>query len=297
MSDLQVSFLIDGGAARGRLIRLGDAIDRILAGHDYPPLVARLLGETVVLAAGLAGGLKFDGIFTLQVQGSGPISLLVADVTSEGHLRGYARFDAERLADVENDASLPRLLGQGYMAFTVDQGPNTDRYQGIVELVGTGLADCAQEYFKQSEQIPTTIILAARPPQSGLGWRAGGLILQRMPAGTPAAHSGEDAEDEWRRAVILLASTRVDELLDGALEPERLLYRLYHAEDLQLYEAHDLEARCRCSRDRVSTTLKSFARDEIESLATETGQVVVTCEYCKATYSFDQDDLDRLYAS
>lgn len=297
MSDLQVSFLIDGGAARGRMIRLGAAIDRILSGHDYPALVGQILGETVVLAAGLAGGLKFDGIFTLQAQGSGPISLLVADVTSRGDLRAYARFDAERLAEIEHDPSLPRLLGQGYMAFTVDQGPNTDRYQGIVELTGATLSECAQEYFKHSEQIPTAVMLAARPPADGHGWRAGGLILQRMPVGAEAARIGEDAEDEWRRAVILLASTRVDELLDPALEPERLLYRLYHAEDLQLYEAHELVARCRCSVERVRVTLKSFPRDEIETLRDDAGDVVVTCEYCKASYSFDQDDLDRLYAS
>lgn len=297
MSDLQISFLIDGGAARGRIIRLNAAIDSILAGHDYPPLVAQVLGETVVLAAGLAGGLKFDGIFTLQAQGSGAISLLVADVTSSGEMRAYARFDADQLAEIEADASLPRLLGQGFMAFTVDQGPHTERYQGIVELTGPTLAECAQEYFKHSEQIPTAIILAARPPADDHGWRAGGIILQRMPVGTEAARIGEDAEDEWRRAVILLASTRVEELLDASLEPERLLYRLYHAEDLQLYEAYDLVARCRCSEARVESTLKSFPRDEIETLRDDTGQVVVTCEYCKRSYSFDQDALDRLYAS
>lgn len=297
MSDLQVSFLIDGGAARGRIIRLNAAIDRILSGHDYPPLVAQVLGETVVLAAGLAAGLKFEGIFTLQAQGAGPISLLVADVTSRGEIRAYARFDAERLADIEHDPSLPRLLGQGFMAFTVDQGPHTERYQGIVELTGATLAECAQEYFKQSEQIPTAIILAARPPADEHGWRAGGIILQRMPMGTEDARIGEEAEDEWRRAVILLASTRVDELLNASLEPERLLHRLYHNEDLQMYQAHALEARCRCSRTRVESTLKSFARDEIETLRDETGHVVVTCEYCKRSYSFDQDTLDRLYAS
>jgi molecular chaperone Hsp33 len=297
VSDLQVSFLIDGGAARGRIIRLDAAIDTILAGHDYPPLVAQVLGETVVLAAGLAGGLKFDGIFTLQAQGSGAISLLVADITSSGEMRAYARFDADKLAEIAHDPSLPRLLGQGYMAFTVDQGPHTDRYQGIVELTGATLAECAQEYFKQSEQIPTAIILAARPPAANHGWRAGGIILQRMPLGTKGAHFGEEAEDEWRRAVILLASTKVEELLDPALEPERLLFRLYHSEDLQMYEAHDLVARCRCSMARVETTLKSFPRDEIETLRNDEGQVVVTCEYCKTSYSFDQDALDRLYAS
>ena len=297
MSDLQVSFLIDGGAARGRIIRLNAAIDRILTGHDYPPLVAQVLGETVVLAAGLAGGLKFDGIFTLQAQGSGAISLLVADITSSGEIRAYARFDEDQLAEIEPSPSLPRLLGQGYMAFTVDQGPHTDRYQGIVELTGPTLAECAQEYFRQSEQIPTAIIMAARPPAGDQGWRAGGIFLQRMPMGTEAARIGEDAEEEWRRAVILLASTRVDELLDAALEPERLLYRLYHSEELQMYQAHELVARCRCSETRVESTLKSFPRDEIETLRDETGQVVVTCEYCKQAYSFDQDALDRLYAS
>lgn len=292
---LQISFLIDRGSARGRLVRLGGGFDRILA--SYPPVVGTLLGETMALAVALAGGLKYTGVFTFQAQGSGPVSLLVADVTSGGDVRGYARFDPARVAAV-TDPTIPHLLGNGYLAFTVDQGPDTDRYQGIVELTGATLAECAQGYFRQSEQIATAIMLAARGPRDEHGWRAGCLILQRMPlgAGGPMRDSDE-ADEAWRRAVILMASTRTEELLDPGLHGERLLYRLFHDDGLQLLDAKQLNTHCRCSRQRVVSTLKSFPRSEIEELRDEHGTVVVTCEFCKSDYSFDEDDLDRVYAS
>ncbi len=294
--DIQLSFLIDSGAARGRLTRLGPGFAHIL-GH-YPPLVAQLLGETMALAAGLAGGLKYTGVFTLQVQGDGPVSLVVADVTSEGNIRGYARYDEPRLAEAEADPTVPHLLGQGHLAFTVDQGPDTDRYQGIVELDGATLGECAQNYFRHSEQIASAIMLAAQEPRDGHGWRAGCLILQRMPLGTGApVRDNDEADEAWRRAVILLASTRADELLDTGLAPERLLFRLYHDDQLKLLDAKALNARCRCSQERVETTLRSFPRAEIEDLRDEHGRVVVSCEFCHASYGFDEADLDRLYAS
>ncbi len=293
--DLLVSFMIDRGLARGRLVRLGESVAPILA--HYPPVVARLLGETMALAAGLAGGLKYKGVFTLQAQGSGPVSLLVTDVTSEGDIRGYARWDGERLAAVESDPTVQHLIGHGYLAFTVDQGPDTDRYQGIVELDGPTLAECAQNYFRQSEQIPTAIMLSAEGPGGGHGWRAGCLILQRMPASAGSDFATEEADEAWRSAVILMASTRAGELLDPGLAADRLLYRLYHSDELRLLDARPLDASCRCSRERVASTLRSFPRDEIESLRDERGDVVVTCEFCKAGYHFDDDDLDRVYAS
>lgn len=293
--DIQLSFLIDSGAARGRLTRLGPEFENIL-GH-YPPLVAYLLGETMALAAGLAGGLKYTGVFTLQVQGDGPVSLLVADVTSEGNIRGYARYDELRLTAAEADPTVPHLLGQGYLAFTVDQGPDTDRYQGIVELDGATLGECAQNYFRSSEQIASAIMLSAQGPRDGHGWRAGCLILQRMPLASGPGRDNDEADEAWRRAVILLASTRAEELLDPTLAPERLLFRLYHDDQLKLLDAKMLNARCRCSAERVAVTLRSFPRTDIEDLRDEHGQVVVTCEFCHAAYRFDEADLDRLYAS
>ncbi|CAA7619777.1 33 kDa chaperonin [Candidatus Terasakiella magnetica] len=284
LTDQVVSFSVGGGAVRGRLCRLGPALDTILASHAYPQPVAALLAEISALASVLAASLKFEGVFTLQVQGDGPVSLVVADVTSAGHLRAYARFDAARLdgVAVEHRASVSRLLGKGYLAFTVDQGPDTERYQGIVELTGETLEECARTYFTQSEQLETALEAAVLPPANGSGWRASAVMIQRMPANAANAPilMAEDAEEGWRRAGILLGSVTAGEMLDPDLPPERLLYRLYHAEQLQCFEAKGLKAQCRCSRDKVVGTLKSLPPADLAGLENEAGLIVVTCEFC-----------------
>ena len=297
--DVVLSCQLTAGAVRGRLARLGASIDTILRGHDYPPAVAALLAETTALAVVLAGALKYEGRFILQAQGDGPVPLLVADVSSDGDLRGYARFDDEKLAAAlagDGAPSVPRLIGSGYLAFTVDQGADTDRYQGIVELTGATLADCAHQYFRKSEQIETAIKIAVRPPQVGQGWRATGLMLQRMPAsGAPILL--EDGEEAWRRAVILMSTATAAEMVDPELPGDRLLWRLFHEEGVVVSALRPLRARCRCSSDRVETTLRSFPRAEIESMKDEHGRVVVTCEFCMADYVYADADLDRLYAA
>jgi molecular chaperone Hsp33 len=288
--DQVVSFSIGGGAVRGRLVRLGPALDAILdARHAYPEPVAALLAETVALAVALASQLKFDGVFTLQAQGAGPVTLLVADVTSDGRIRAHARYKADKLGGltVEQRASVPHLLGGGHLAFTVDQGPDTERYQGIVELIGHTLEECARVYFKQSEQLDTEIEAAVRPPSGDSGWVAAALLIQRMPAGSGNSPIlvAEDAEEGWRRAAILLGSITPAEMLDTALTPERLLHRLYHAEQLQVFEGKPLEARCRCSTERVRGALSSIAHDELAGLADESGNIIVTCEFCRTDHA------------
>lgn len=300
-SDILQPFLIDARSIRGRLVRLGPSIDTMLEGHNYPLPVAERVAEAAALAATLAGALKYTGIFTLQIQADGAIPLLVVDITSEGDFRGYARFDEDKLAAAEKLESdpgpVPRYFGKGFLAFTVDQGPDTERYQGIVELAGKSLADCAKLYFEQSEQLETATLLQARPPKDGHGWQAAALMIQRMPLGpTSPILTGEEAEENWNRAVILLSSTKQSELFDPNLTATSLLHRLYHAEQLELHEARTLRMHCRCSRGRVETTLKSFPREEMEDLKDENGHIVVTCEYCKSSYSFAEGDLDRLYA-
>jgi molecular chaperone Hsp33 len=296
LNDTVLPFAVMGGAVRGRLASLGPLLDTILDDqHAYPEPVAALLAETVALAAVLATSMKFDGIFTLQAQGDGPVSLLVADVTSGGDVRAHARFDAARLGQVPvpERASVPTLLGKGYLAFTVDQGADSDRYQGIVELEGPTLEDCAKAYFKQSEQLDTAIEASVRPPSGGEGWAASALMIQRMPAGTGSAPIllAEDAEESWRRAGILLSSITSAELTDSALTPEQLLFRLYHAEQLQVFEAKRLTARCRCSRSKVEATLRSLPAGEIADVADEAGQIVVTCEFCRTDHVFRLSEL------
>jgi molecular chaperone Hsp33 len=298
--DVIQPFLIDAGSIRGRVVRLGPVVETILAGHDYPPAVASLLAETLALAAALAGSLKYDGIFTLQIQADGAVPLIVADIGSDGAMRGFARFDANRLAEATQrpGPAVPRLLGQGYLAFTVDQGPDTDRYQGIVELAGESLAHCARGYFEQSEQLPTNIALAAAAPANGGRWTAAALMIQRMPLGPHSPiFTGDEADEAWNRAKILMDSARQEELLGPSVSVETLLHRLYHADGLHLHEDKPLVARCRCSHSRVAGTLKSFPREEVESMRDDSGDIVVVCEFCKSRYVFADRDLDSLYGS
>jgi molecular chaperone Hsp33 len=298
-------FMIEDLRLRGRLVRLGAALDAIITRHDYPEPVARLLAETLVLACTLANTIKYDGIFTLQAQGDGPVRLLVADVTSAGHVRAYAGFDRERYEQLDPAAPanpVPRYLGAGHLAFTVDQGSHTERYQGIVELAGSTLSDCVQHYFRQSEQIQTVIRLAAGR-RRGV-WRAGGLMVQRLPrdrndfdtAWDLASLAAEEGEDNWRRIAALVGSVKDAELLDPALPPSQLLYRLFHEDGVRLYRRRVLADRCRCSRVRAGNTLRMLARRELED-AKINGAVVVTCQFCNRHEHFDDRDLDALFAA
>mgnify|MGYP003694351745 CR=1 FL=1 len=296
--DLVQPFRIDPFALRGRLVRLGPTIDRILSQHAYPEPVAAMLGEAITLAVMLAGALKYDGIFTLQTKGDGPIKLMVADVSTAGAVRGYAQYDAAKLDAALGGArpalrSVPGLVGSGYIAFTVDQGEDTDRYQGIVELAGSTLAECAQHYFRQSEQIQAGIKLSVGRAGRGGSWRGGGLMLQRVPPEGGYGVIADDVEDGWRRAMVLMSSATAEELVDPDLPPRRLLFRLFHEDGVRVYDTHPLEARCRCSRERIEGILRLFSPSELEEMREE-GVTTVTCEFCNQRYVFDEADLERL---
>jgi molecular chaperone Hsp33 len=296
--DVIQPFQLDPFALRGRLVRLGPTVDRILAQHDYPKPVATLLGEAITLAVLLAGALKYDGVFTLQTKGDGPVRLLVADVKTDGAVRGYAQYDATRLGDIEQgddgeSPSVPELLGSGYIAFTVDQGDDTERYQGIVSITGSTLAECAQHYFRQSEQLQAGLKLAVgRTGEEGT-WRAGGLMLQRVPPEGGHAPIGDDVEDAWRRVMVLMSTTTPAELVAPDLPPRRLLWRLFHEEGVRVYQTHPVEARCRCSRERIAGILRAFPMDEIDEMKKE-AITTVTCEFCNTRYEFTAEDIARL---
>ncbi len=292
--DLIQPFRIDPFALRGRLVRLGPTIDRILSQHDYPEPVAAVLGEAITLAIVLAGALKYDGVFTLQTKSDGPVRLIVADVSTEGAVRGYAQYDRERLPDYRpGNPSVPELIGSGYIAFTVDQGEHTERYQGIVELTGATLAECAQHYFRQSEQIQAGIKLSvARAGENG-AWRAGGLMLQRVPPEGGYTVIADDVEDGWRRAMVLMSTATPGELVDPELPPRRLLFRLFHEDGVRVFETHPLEARCRCSRERITRILRSFPQDDIDEMRQDP-VTTVTCEFCNTRYEFTPGDLAPL---
>jgi molecular chaperone Hsp33 len=306
--DAALPFQLDALGVRGRLVRLGPSLDDVIERHGYPLAVARPLAEAMVLCATLATSLKYDGIFTLQISGDGPIRLLVTDLTTDGALRGYAQFDSWKLAVALGAGSgeapegyVPKLFGRGRLAFTVDQGQHTQRYQGVVPLEGATLADCAHTYFRQSEQLPTGIKIAAR--RSGDGgrhhWRAAALMVQQMPefdAGRIDVDR-EQREDDWRKAVILMASATEREMLDPALPAATLLHRLFHAEQPRQFARRPFAARCRCSRERIDRVLRSIKRSELDDLRDKSGRVAVKCEFCSTEYAYDDDDLDRIYAS
>jgi molecular chaperone Hsp33 len=293
---------------RGQHVRLGETANTVLRQTDYPPEVATLLGELMALTVVLGGSLKYDGVFSAQARGNGPVSTLLADLTSDGALRGYASFDRDALGEATEREPVPRLLGAGHLAFTVDQGPDTERYQGVVPLEGATLSACAHAYFRQSEQIATAIKLAAAPVAGA--WRAGALMLQRVPGegGLTSEADGADAtrgvdwadddpEEDWRRAVILMSSAGEDELLDPVLGSPRLLYRLFHEEGVRLTRPRELHFACRCSRERVAAVLRAMPRAEVETFKVEDGRVIVTCQFCHRTESFDDAELDALYAA
>lgn len=304
--DISRPFQLERSALRGRLIRLGDTVDVVLTRHDYPPAVSRLLGEMFVLAATLAGGLKFKGTFSLQTRSNGPISLMVADCTDDGAMRGYAKFDGDAVAAAA-DETVPVLLGDGHFAVTVDQSNQATAYQGLVELDGETLTDCMQKYFRQSEQVKTGMKIAVEHmPTSATGainandatgasratgtaggiWRAGAVMVQCLPDEDPN-DDGDKALEDWRRTMLLLGTVKDAELVDPDLSPESLLLRLFHEEGVRVFDAQPLSFRCRCSRERVETLLRQFKTSDIEEMKKDDGGLEVTCEFCNERYRFE----------
>jgi molecular chaperone Hsp33 len=297
--DLVQPFQIEPFALRGRLVRLGPLLDEILTRHAYPEPVAVMLGEAIALAVALAGALKYDGVFTLQTKGDGPIKMMVADVTTQGAVRGYAQVDRARLARAASSGSpVPRYLGAGYLALTVDQGAHTDRYQGIVELQGATLADCVHHYFRQSEQVEAALKVAVAQVADRDGvprWRGGAIMIQRLPRESFTLES-DDEDEGWRRAAILMSSSTSAELVDPRLAPEALLFRLFHEDGVRAHAPHRLAAQCRCSRERVERMLRALQPDELADMKID-GRITVTCEFCSTVYPFDADALDALSVS
>jgi molecular chaperone Hsp33 len=296
--DLILPFQADQADVFGRLVKLGPVVDTILSRHDYPEPVSRLLGEAVALTALLGAALKFEGKFILQASTDGPVDLLVADYQVPGQLRGYARFSSERVAELEDsDYDLSELLGQGHLAMTIDRGADAERYQGVVPLEGESLTEAADSYFRQSEQLPTFIRLAvAKHYRGGQGgergwtWRAGGLLVQKLTS--EGGHGGASdtalAEEDWMRAKLLAETVEDHELLDPLLPADRLLYRLFHEEQVRAYRAVALETYCSCSRDRVEELLKRFSSEDLKDMVVD-GEVWVTCEFCNSRYRFDAE--------
>ncbi|MDE2005720.1 MAG: Hsp33 family molecular chaperone HslO [Rhodospirillales bacterium] len=288
-----VPFHLPRRPVRGRLIRLGKLADALLTRHDHPRPIARLTGEALALAAALAGALKFQGSFSVQAKGDGPVRMLLADCTDTGALRGYARADETALASLlasDPEPGADRLLGSGYLAFTVDQGPEREPHQGIVAIEGNDLAAMAMGYFAASEQIACTVRLACAETEAG--WRAGALILERV-AGAGGVDPGltAAAQDEaWRTATVLAATLTDAELLDDALPAETLLWRLFGAEGVAADRARALSYGCRCSRARLASILEGFPTDDLDHMTVGT-DIVMTCEFCNHDFRFPRGEI------
>lgn len=294
-ADLLRPFQLERSQLRGRFVRLGGTVDYVLRAHAYPQEVSDLLGQLLVLAGALAGGLKFDGRFSLQIRGDGPVSLLVADCTNDGEMRGYASFDAERVAGLDEEARPMALVGKGLLALTVDQrAAGGEVSQGIVELGGETLADCMLGYFHRSEQVPTGIRVAvSRDPLTGR-WQAGAIVVQALPTTDPRLV--HEAEENWRRTMLLLGTASDAELVDPSLPPDDVLFRLFHEDGVRVFRPLTLTPGCSCDEQRVTTMLQSFPLDDIEAMRQDDGSITVTCQFCSRVYHFDRGRLSELLA-
>jgi molecular chaperone Hsp33 len=293
LTDVALGVAIPSRNARGRIARTEAALDSILASHDYPLLIDQLLAEALILTALLGSLLKEpQGQLTLQAQTQGGIvDLLVCDYLG-GELRGYIRHDPARLAEASAEPSLEELFGKGYLAITFDQPASDERYQGIVPLEGRNLAEAAQSYFAQSEQIPSLVRLAAA--ERGGHWVAGGLLLQHLPEGEEGRdrlHTRLDHPD-WPHIAILGGSVKADELTDPELPLDDLIWRLFHEEDeIRTLSAVPLSRGCRCDPDYVRSVIARFPADEREAMVGEDGLITVDCAFCSSSFAIEPKEL------
>jgi len=290
--DTAIGFALPARHARGRLVRLGPVLDEILSAHDYPAPVARVLGEALVLTALLGATLKeAGGQLTLQAQTeSGVIDLMVADFRG-GELRGYVRFDGERLAEQPSHPSLFALFGKGYLAITFDQAVSGERYQGIVPLEGGSLAEAAEHFFGQSEQIPSFVRLALDKQ----GHIAGGLLLQHLPEGEEGRERLHTRLDhpEWDHVRILAGTIRDGELTDPELPLDALLWRLFHdEEEIRILSRIPLARGCRCTYDHVRSVIARFGAEERAEMVDGDGIISVDCEFCSRVFPISLGDLE-----
>ena len=283
-------FHLDGKPVRGRLVRLGPLADALLNRHEMADAVTRLLGEALALTAGLASALKYRGSFSLQAKCDGPVSMLIADCTDQGELRGYASVDPDKLAMYGRNPSARALLGKGYLAFTCDQGDEMERYQGIVPIEGVDLTEMTGTYFATSEQLRTHLRLACARTEKG--WRATAFIMERVAgAGGIGEELDEEAQDDaWNTAIALASTLTEAEMLDDSLPPEQLLHRLFHLEGLALGQPRALAYGCRCSRSRLASVLEGFPGADLDHMS-EDGTITMTCEFCNYGFRFARENI------
>ena len=303
-------FSLSSSQIRGRLVKLGTSLNQALKNHSYPPLIQQLMGELMALGVMLASTIKYEGKLTLQTNSDGLVKVMLDDITSAGLIRGYASYDKRSEKDFIFDQdsqhiSIVEIMGNGHIAFTVDQGAEMERFQGIVSLEGDTLSSCARHYFMQSEQIETDIFLTAGYYKGII--RSGGLMLQRMPdsqnkdgvmkpsqpiGGSVRQKEGlSNFEEDWNRATILMNSVKNRELLDPKIDAQSIVYRLFHLDGVRGYPEREIRFGCHCSRERVIATLSNFSQVEISNMFVD-GKITVKCQFCNSEESFTQQSID-----
>jgi len=304
--DAVIPFQVSPLDIRGRSVQLGPLLNTILGRHEYPQPVSRMLAEAITLTVLLGTALKFEGKFILQTKTDGPVPLIVTEFRTPHDVRAYASFDQQKVdAAIESGTTeTAALLGNGVLAMTIDQGEYTQRYQGIVELDGISLEEVARRYFKQSEQIPTDVRLAVgttltRQDDGSVeeGWSGGGLLVQFLPdseermrqkdlhGGDGAPEDEFEGDDAWSEAQALMGTVTELELTDSSVEPERLLFRLFHEHGVRVFAPVDVRDSCSCSEEAVRGVLEGFTPEQIAE-TTEDDGISVTCEFCSKTYLF-----------
>jgi len=278
-NDTLQRFLFDHTPIRGEVVHLDATWQAILARHNYPALVRNILGEAMAAAILLAATLKLHGRLVIQIQGNGPINLMVVECAHAHELRGLAHWQ-----ELPDAGDLQTLVGNGVLTITLEPDDEKDRYQSIVELKEQTLADALMGYLQQSEQLETYLWLAADAS------RAAGLLLQKLPDVDDI-----DDRDAWDRIIHLSSTVTAQELL-GVAELN-LLHRLYHEENVRVFDPLPVCFRCSCSRDRVSNMLRTLGKEEVDSILTEQGLVSVACEFCNQKYEFDSVDVEELFVS
>lgn len=288
MSDSLQRFIFENADIRGEIVKLDATWRAILTRHDYPKPVQTLLGEMMVAAALLSATFKFNGKLIIQIQGGHPIKLMVVECDSNNHLRGVAQYDE----DIRDVTKLSELVGNGKLVITLDPSEKGERYQSIVDVSGESLADALSDYLIRSEQLDTNLWLAANSKY------AGGLLIQKLPSDSAKLSNQENEaadQDTWNRIQHLSSTISNDELLN--ITDEEIIHRLYHEEDVRVFEKEPISFRCTCSRDRVANMLRSLGSKEVTSILQEQKKIEVACEFCNQKYNFDTIDIEQLFAS
>jgi len=268
-------FLFEHSQVRGEAVSLVDTVADAISRKDYPPSLAELIGEALAAVALLADTIKIDGSLILQLQGDGMVDTLVAQATDKGELRGLAHWNDR----FNENAGFNELLGNGRLVMTID-GEDDQRYQGVVEINGNNLAECIEAYFMQSEQLATRLWLGCD------GKRAGGLLLQQMPESSTLA-------DDWHHLVTLASTLTMQELV--GLPSSEIIHRLFHEEELRVFDPSSVTFHCSCSRRKIENVLLQLGKTEVDTIVAQDGEVKVDCEFCNLSYQFDAVDISALF--